>query len=240
MSDAFWKPCVYGNGLLCSTICRSALPVPDSVPAISVRPPGRTGFGVAAERQAQRLALGRERAVRASAHAARVAGDEPVVVGRGRRQAADVGGHGHAAVALAHAGGRGRRLRAVHARGAVLERVRRLELVRVHAARERDGVLGLVGGRTRRDGRARPALPSPPPGRAGLRRSTRSRCRFLHGSCGASCSPSDRWNRFSAPSQHGIAEKARCCYACTEISTIPHSAAATPPACRPLTRSPPA
>ena len=39
---------MYGNGLLCSTIWRSALPVPDSVPAISVRPPGRTGFWVAA------------------------------------------------------------------------------------------------------------------------------------------------------------------------------------------------
>src|SRR5829696_7238057 len=47
-SDAFWKPCVYGNGLLCRTIWRPPLPVPDSVPTISVRPPGPTGFGVAA------------------------------------------------------------------------------------------------------------------------------------------------------------------------------------------------
>jgi hypothetical protein len=43
------KPCVYGNGLGCSTmICRPALPVPVSVPASTVGMPNPTGLGVAA------------------------------------------------------------------------------------------------------------------------------------------------------------------------------------------------
>src|SRR5204863_1410358 len=41
------KPCVYGNGLDCSTTWRLALPVPDSVPASNVGLPNGTGFGVA-------------------------------------------------------------------------------------------------------------------------------------------------------------------------------------------------
>ena len=42
------KPCVYGNGLDCSTTWRLALPVPVSVPPSTVGLPNGTGFGVAA------------------------------------------------------------------------------------------------------------------------------------------------------------------------------------------------
>ena len=41
------KPCVYGNGLDCSTTWRLALPVPVSAPASTVGLPNGTGFGVA-------------------------------------------------------------------------------------------------------------------------------------------------------------------------------------------------
>jgi hypothetical protein len=46
--DAFWKPCVYGNGLLWSTTWRFALPVPVSWPASVTGLPNATGLGVAA------------------------------------------------------------------------------------------------------------------------------------------------------------------------------------------------
>ena len=42
------KPCVYGNGLACSTTWRFALFVPVSWPASTVGAPGATGFGAAA------------------------------------------------------------------------------------------------------------------------------------------------------------------------------------------------
>src|SRR5688500_20387418 len=39
-SEAFWKHCVYGYGLLCRSTCSSALHVPARVPACIDRQPG--------------------------------------------------------------------------------------------------------------------------------------------------------------------------------------------------------